>query len=290
MIMVYEALKWASSFLAEAERDHNAGELLLRHHLNMSRAEMLANLRTDLSARTWESFKADVNRHADGVPVQHMIGTEEFYGRSFIINKEVLIPRPETEELVEGILIKAKSLFSGYSTVDAADIGTGSGAIAISLALENPVFKVSAIDIAQESLDVAQMNAENLGAEIQFLHGDLLMPILNSGKKLDVVVSNPPYIPDADILELSPVVKDHEPLRALAGGEDGLDFYRRLAAEIPLIIKERALIAFEVGAGQGEDVKALLLEKLPHADAEVKYDINGKDRMVFAVVNETSQR
>ncbi|TDL79296.1 peptide chain release factor N(5)-glutamine methyltransferase [Peribacillus frigoritolerans] len=286
---VYEALKWASSFLAEAERDHNAGELLLRHHLNMSRAEMLANFRTDLPEGIWERFKTDVNHHAEGIPVQHMIGSEEFYGRSFIVNKEVLIPRPETEELVEGILLKAKSLFNGYSLVEAADIGTGSGAIAISLALENPLFKMSAVDIAQESLEVAQLNAKTLGAEVQFLHGDLLSPILNSGKKLDVVVSNPPYIPDADILELSPVVKDHEPIRALAGGADGLDFYRRLAAEIPLVISERALIAFEVGAGQGEDVKALLLDKLPHAEAEVKYDINGKDRMVFAVVNGTSQ-
>ncbi|MGG4489529.1 peptide chain release factor N(5)-glutamine methyltransferase [Metabacillus idriensis] len=286
---IYEALKWASSFLAEAKRDHNAGELLLRHHLNMSRAEMLANLRTDLPEGVWESFKADVNHHAEGIPVQHMIGSEEFYGRSFIVNKEVLIPRPETEELVEGILLKAKSLFNGYSSVEAADIGTGSGAIAISLALENPLFKVSAVDIAQESLEVAQLNAKTLGAEVQFLHGDLLSPILESGMKLDVVVSNPPYIPDADILELSPVVKDHEPLRALAGGADGLDFYRRLAAEIPLVINGRALIAFEVGAGQGEDVKTLLLDKLPHAEAEVKYDINGKDRMVFAVVNETSQ-
>lgn len=289
MIKVYEALKWASSFLAEAERDHNAGELLLRHHLYMSRAEMLANLRIDLPEGVWESFKADVNRHAEGIPVQHMIGSEEFYGRSFIVNKEVLIPRPETEELVEGILLKAKSLFNGYSSVEAADIGTGSGAIAISLALENPLFKLSAVDIAPESLEVAQLNAKTLGAEVQFLHGDLLSPILKSGKKLDVVVSNPPYIPDADILELSPVVKDHEPIRALAGGADGLDFYRRLAAEIPLVISERALIAFEVGAGQGEDVKALLLDKLPHAEAEVKYDINGKDRMVFAVVNGTSQ-
>lgn len=289
MIKVYEALKWASSFLAEAERDHNAGELLLRHHLNMSRAEMLANFRTDLPEGIWERFKTDVNHHAEGIPVQHMIGSEEFYGRSFIVNKEVLIPRPETEELVEGILLKAKSLFNGYSLVEAADIGTGSGAIAISLALENPLFKMSAVDIAQESLEVAQLNAKTLGAEVQFLHGDLLSPILNSGKKLDVVVSNPPYIPDADILELSPVVKDHEPIRALAGGADGLDFYRRLAAEIPLVISERALIAFEVGAGQGEDVKALLLDKLPHAEAEVKYDINGKDRMVFAVVNGTSQ-
>jgi release factor glutamine methyltransferase len=289
MIKIYEALKWASSFLAEAERDHNAGELLLRHHLNMSRAEMLANLRTDLPDGVWESFKTDVNRHAEGIPVQHMIGSEEFYGRSFMVNKEVLIPRPETEELVEGILLKVKYLFNGYSSVEAADIGTGSGAIAISLALENPMFKLCAVDIAPESLEVAQLNAKNLGAEVEFLHGDLLSPILNSGKKLDVVVSNPPYIPDADILELSPVVKDHEPLRALAGGVDGLDFYRRLAAEIPLVISERALIAFEVGAGQGEDVKALLLDKLPHAEAEVKYDINGKDRMVFAVVNGTPQ-
>lgn len=287
MIKVYEALKWASSFLAEAERDHNAGELLLRHHLNMSRSEMLASLRMDLPDGVWEPFKADVHLHADGVPVQHMIGSEEFYGRSFTVNKEVLIPRPETEELVEGILLKAKSLFKGYETIAAADIGTGSGAIAISLALENPAFKVRAVDIAPESLEVASMNAESLGAEVEFMHGDLLAPVMESGTKMDVVVSNPPYIPDAEVLELSPVVRDHEPHRALAGGADGLDFYRRLAADIPRVISTRALIAFEVGAGQGEDVKALLLEQLPNAQAEVRYDINGKDRMVFAVVEET---
>lgn len=282
MKFVYEALNWASSFLKEAGRDENAGELLLRHHLEMERATLLSNLRLVLSEKQIHAFQADVKKHAEGQPVQYLIGYEEFYGRRFIVNKEVLIPRPETEELVEGILHRASQHFKGEKELNIVDVGTGSGAIAITLALENPKFRVSAVDIAEESLQVAQQNSRELHAEVEWLHGDLLEPVKN---KIDILVSNPPYIPDWEIATLSPVVKDHEPMRALAGGEDGLDFYRRLINDMRSLLNSKALIAFEIGAGQGKDVKALLEQALPvKAKVEVVYDINGKDRMVFATV------
>ena len=281
MKFVYEALNWASSFLKEAERDENAGELLLRHHLQMERATLLSNLRMVLSDEQIVAFTSDVKKHAEGQPVQYLIGYEEFYGRKFFVNKEVLIPRPETEELVEGILQRTSVHFPGSEPLHVVDIGTGSGAIAITLALENSRFNVSAVDIAAESISVAKENAESLGAKVQWLHGDLLAPVT---QKIDILVSNPPYIPDWEIETLSPVVKDHEPMRALAGGEDGLDFYRRLINDMQDLLHDKALIAFEIGAGQGKDVKILLEQALPEAEVEVVYDINGKDRMVFATV------
>jgi len=281
MKFVYEALNWASSFLKEAGRDENAGELLLRHHLQMERATLLSHLRMVLSDEQIEAFTLDVKKHAKGQPVQYLIGYEEFYGRCFKVNKEVLIPRPETEELVEGILQRTSVHFPGTEALRVVDVGTGSGAIAITLALENPRFHVSAVDIAEESIKVAKENAKILGAKVQWLHGDLLAPVT---QKIDILVSNPPYIPDWEIETLSPVVKDHEPMRALAGGEDGLDFYRRLINDMQSLLSDRALIAFEIGAGQGKDVKNLLEHALPEAEVEVVYDINGKDRMVFATV------
>jgi release factor glutamine methyltransferase len=278
---VYEALKWASSFLREANRDENAGELLLRHHLKMSRAMLFSSMQEQLDEKLKEQFVKDVQAHAAGMPVQYIIGSEEFYGRTFQVNKEVLIPRPETEELVEGVIERVREQF-GEEEFDLIDVGTGSGAIAITLALELPNAKVTAIDIAEPSLEVARKNAQLLGASVSFLRGDLLQPFIKQAKKVNVVVSNPPYIPDKEVDILSPIVREHEPMRALAGGEDGLDFYRRFMEELPLVIKEKGLIAFEVGAGQAHAVASMLEKTFPQAVVEVVYDINGKDRMVFA--------
>ncbi|AGE81312.1 TPA: peptide chain release factor N(5)-glutamine methyltransferase [Bacillus thuringiensis] len=278
---VYEALKWASSFLQENGRDENAGEIVLCHVLKVNRTGLLMNMREEITEDQEKSFTEFIHKHVEGIPIQYMIGYEMFYGRSFFVNEEVLIPRPETEELIVGVLERIERHF-GDEKLHVADIGTGSGAISITLALENENLHVYTVDIAQESIEVAKENAKALGAEVTFYHGDLLSPFHKTGQKLDVVVSNPPYIPEEDWRGLSPVVKEHEPKRALVGGEDGLDFYRRFMEELPNVLQKKAIVAFEIGVGQGEDVKRLLQQAFPHAHVEVVFDINGKDRMVFA--------
>lgn len=279
---VFEALKWASSFLKEHGRDENAGEILLCHYMGVNRASLLASLRDELSLEVWREFEAAVHLHGAGEPIQYIMGYEEFYGRRFLVNKEVLIPRPETEELIYYALQRVEKLF-GEQKLCLVDIGTGSGAISVTMKLERPSFDVTATDIAKESLLVAEKNAAELGADVQFVEGDLLSPFIGE-QRFDVILSNPPYIPNGDIESMSVVVTEHEPHRALFAGDDGLDLYRRMMEQLPLVMKERALIGFEIGAGQSEAVSQLLKNTFPSAQVEVVYDINGKDRMVFAEI------
>lgn len=279
---MYEALNWASSFLEEAGREAKAGELLLLHILQQNRTQLFMNMREELSEQQKSAFIEAVELHKQGIPIQHIIGYEEFYGRRFEVNPEVLIPRPETEELVIGVIERMNMHFPNQGPLELVDVGTGSGAIAITLSLEASRLNIWATDIANSSLQVAIRNAEKLEARVTFIQGDLLVPLIQAGKKVDIVVSNPPYIPNDE--ELSVVVKDHEPHRALFGGNDGLDFYRRFMEELPAVLKDRAMVAFEVGAGQGEAVATMLRNTFPHASVEVKDDINGKDRMVYALI------
>ncbi|WP_338752012.1 peptide chain release factor N(5)-glutamine methyltransferase [Bacillus sp. FJAT-52991] len=278
---VYEALNWASSFLTEHKRDANAGEILLQHVLNMSRSELLANLHLQLTEQQQEQWVEKVRKHAQGVPIQHMIGTEDFYGKTFRVNPHVLIPRPETEELVWHALNGIKQYFPKNEPLTMADIGTGSGIIAITMKLEQPDLTVYAVDLSEKALETAKANGESLQADVNWLHGDLLQPLIEAGIQLDILLSNPPYIPLTDKVELSTVVVDHEPHLALFGGEDGLDLYRRFCEQLPQVLKDRAIVGFEVGVGQGEAVQQLLQQAFSQASVRIEYDINGKDRMVF---------
>ena len=282
MMKVYEALRWASSFLRENNRDENAGEWLLMGQLGISRAQMLANMHEELTEEEEAIFTRDVKKHGlEAVPVQHIIGSEEFYGRTFLVNGNVLIPRPETEELIYHALAKINKLFGSNMPIEMADIGTGSGIIAITMALECPNLQVTAVDLSEKALEQAAINAERLQANVSFLQGDLLKPLIQAGKKVDVLLSNPPYIPESDRRLLSDVVKNHEPHLALFAGEDGLDCYRQIIADLPHVLAKTALVGFEVGAGQGELVADLMRTAYPEAHVEVVFDINGKDRMVY---------
>ncbi|EIJ80297.1 N5-glutamine S-adenosyl-L-methionine-dependent methyltransferase [Bacillus methanolicus PB1] len=285
MVKVFEALNWASSFLKKHGRDENAGEILLRHYTKMDRSRLLAELKMDLDLETENLFQEAVLLHANGKPVQYITGAEEFYGRTFCVSEAVLIPRPETEELVFGALKRIEKFFPGKKKLELLDVGTGSGVIAVTMKLEFPDLTVTASDLSKAALHVAEKNASHLGASIHFVHGDLLQPFIESGKKFDIILSNPPYIPVGDLAVLSEIVKGHEPHQALFAGEDGLDIYRRLTKELPFVVREKALIGFEIGAGQGKAVAKLLQQAFPNAAVEVVNDINGKDRIVFAKIN-----
>lgn len=281
---IFEALRWASSFLTENELEHPIAEILLKHYLQIDRAKLFSMLQDELPLDVEKAFKEALNRIVEGIPVQHITGVEDFYGRQFVVSEHVLIPRPETEELVQGLLQRISKVFSDQSSITVVDIGTGSGAIAITLALENPKLSVVTVDISPEATKVAMKNAQNLAANVQFLEGDLLQPLIEQKKKVDVVVSNPPYISESDFQLLAKNVRDHEPTLALVGGVSGYELYEKLVEQIPLVLKEKGIIAFEVGTGQSKQVETLIKTQYPTAHTEIVFDINGKDRMVFATI------
>ncbi|SDI04529.1 release factor glutamine methyltransferase [Alteribacillus persepolensis] len=277
---VYEALSWASSFLAERGRETRAAEILMKHRLGVSNwTEFHFMRREKLPEGVWETYYEDIVAHSTGVPIQHRTGVEEFFGRTFHVSSDVLIPRPETEELVNGVIEWGRQR---QHPLTVCDIGTGSGAIAVTLALELRGVSVTAVDINEAALDTAKSNASLHGASVTFLQGDLVQPILQQNKRFDVIVSNPPYIPKADWEQLDTLVKDHEPELALIGSDDdGLYCYRAIADKLPRVLKENGLAAFEVGENQAEQTAKILKEALPQAAVNIYRDINGKERMVF---------
>lgn len=277
---IFEALQGASSFLKSNGREEAAARIILQHELGLSHAGLLASMREELEEEKFREFWDKIELHASGTPVQHITGTEEFYGRSFRINAQVLIPRPETEELIEETLkIAARYFPEGNPSI--ADIGTGSGVIAITMKCELPAAKVTATDISEEALAVAKDNAKRLNADVAFESGDLLEPIKE--RKWDIVLSNPPYIGYEEAPDLSDSVRDFEPHTALFAENEGLALYEKMAAGLPEIVDKPSIIGFEIGYAQGEAVRAFLKAAFPEANVYVKKDINKKDRMVFCI-------
>lgn len=245
---------------------------------NQERYNLYLHYEEEMPEEILNAFSAGMERILSQEPMAHVLGYSWFYGYRFIVNPDVLIPRPETEELCAGILARIDRFFP-KGEVYCADVGTGSGAIAITVSLEEPRVRMDATDISEPALETARKNAENNGAEICFLAGDMLKPLEALGRKYDVLISNPPYIPEEEIMEAS--VVDYEPHVALFGGSDGLKFYRRIFEECRHVLKDHAFMAFEMGWNQREAMSALLKETLPEADFEIVKDMNGKDRMLF---------
>lgn len=244
----------------------------------LQRVDLYMNYDQEVPTDILESFNIGLKRILNHEPMQHVLGYSWFYGYKFKVNSNVLIPRPETEEMVSYILSRVDEMFPNQD-ITAVDIGTGSGAIAISVSNEEKHIKMYATDISAEAIEVAKENAKENDADVQFLVGDMLQPIVDAKIKVDVLISNPPYIPSQEVLESS--VVDYEPHVALFGGKDGLKFYRTIFENCKKIINEKSFMAFEMGWDQGEAMMKLVHEYLPEATAEVLQDINGKDRMLF---------
>ena len=215
-----------------------------------------------------------INRLENGEPVQYIIGNVDFYGYDLDVNKEVLIPRRETEELVEEV-IKRSQAFLNPTIID---VGTGSGAIAISLSKELNKH-IYASDISKKALVVAKDNAIKNNADVTFLEGDMLIPYIEKDIKVDVIVSNPPYIKEDEIIE--DIVKNNEPHLALYAKNNGLEFYDSILKNAKSILNDKFLIAFEIGQTQAEDIKLLVKRYLGDVMVEIKKDLSLKDRMLF---------
>jgi len=252
-------------------------ETLLLHHVGRNRAWLIAHLDDNFAGCRATGYAALLDRRAAGEPIQYILGECEFYGMPFRVTPDVLIPRPETELLVERVL----ALAHVFEMPRILDIGTGSGAISVALAHHLRNAEICAIDLSEAALTVARSNAEHLGfaRQIRFLEGDLLAPV--GGEVFDLVVSNPPYVPARDHDSLAVEVRDHEPALALFAGDDGLEVYRRLIPTAPAALVQGGYIALEIGHGQSEVVRGLLLSTgFEHIESTL--DLQGIPRVVTA--------
>jgi release factor glutamine methyltransferase len=277
----HEVLKWASLFLESHNRETRVAEFLLQHHLGLSRNAFIMNMREPIPSEIEEVFRADIKKHAEtGMPIQHMMGYEEFYGRKFKVNEHVLIPRPETEELIEHVIMQVNKQSNKKRKL--VDVGTGSGVIAITLALELPEMEIIATDISKEALAVAKENAKNLGADITFLEGNYLEPLIHQQLVVDILVSNPPYIAKSEKMAMQDTVKNFDPALALFSPQEGLASYKEIIHYAPKVLNNQGLLAFEIGHQQGNAVKELIQHTFPQMAVDILKDMNGKDRIVIA--------
>ena len=247
--------------------------ILLEFVCNTERGDLFSHPERLLSEDEEKKYFSLIERRNEKEPVQYITGKTYFYGLEFFCDKSVLIPRFDTEVLVEEVIKRAPK------NCELLDLCTGSGCIAICVKHEREDIKVSASDISKEALHVAEKNKDRYNLDINFIQSDLFE---NIDKKFDIIVSNPPYIPTKVISGLEDKVKDFEPKGALDGGEDGLDFYKEIAKEAVNYLKDESILIMEIGFDQGEDVSDILHDN-GYKNIEVIKDLNGLDRVVYAV-------
>lgn len=281
---IREAYQWASSFLREGGNPSPEfeAELLIRRSLGVDRTRFFTMWKEPWPAELTPRLRQWIQRRMQGEPLQYIFGDQEFYGRIFEVNPSVLIPRPETELLVETVLREADKEW-GDKPLRVVDVGTGSGAIAVTLAVERPRWHVTAIEISQAALQTARRNAARHGVEerMEWIHGEYLTPLIGRKSPPDILVSNPPYIPSALVPKLEKQVSQFEPRLALDGGEDGLNPYQVLTKQLAEWNgKGVRLVCFEIGADQGREVSSLVRKISGDVSVSVRRDLAGRDRIV----------
>lgn len=250
--------------------------MLLEHVLNLPTSHILANLEEEIDENKLEEFSELLAEYVvDEKPVAYILGYTYFYNLKLTVNNDVLIPRKETEELV-GIVI---DLLKDKEDMIVADIATGSGNIAISVKKNLKVDKMYAVDISDKALDVASKNASDNDADIHFINGDLLQPLIDNDLKVDVIISNPPYIKEG--YPLSNAVYNHEPHLALFAKKDGMENYERILVQSKQVLNDGGYIFFEIGFDQGQRMIDLIKRYYPNDKYEIRKDLSGNDRFVI---------
>ncbi len=254
----------------------------------LDKVSLFLKAEEEVDPETEEKYMELIRRRAERIPLQHITGVQEFMGYTFKVNPHVLIPRQDTETLVTEAAKTIQSTpreklsffekLRGRKEWDVLDLCCGSGAVGISLAKICSNVKVTATDISAEAVETAEANAEDLRVKVRFLTGDMFEPV--KGRKFDMIVSNPPYIRTNMISILQEEVKDHEPLNALDGGRDGLDFYRTIVEKAADFLKPEGFLLVEIGHDQGEDLRKMLKDSGKYSPAVVIKDLPGRDRVV----------
>ena len=274
-VIAWGAKELEQSGIVNAEFESS---LLMRWLLNMDQKQLIFKKQVELSEQETAQFHSIIQQRKTGYPLQYITSRQEFMGLEFMVTPDVLIPRWDTEVLIESILKKALP-----ENITAVDVGTGSGAIAISLASFQKGWNIYATDISEKALKIAGENAKNLGVEVIFLWGNLLEPIKSLPIKVHLIVSNPPYIPTEDIKSLMREVQ-HEPINALDGGIAGLDYYSQLIPESFELLENKGLIALEIGIGQSSQIFEMCLNQ-GFSDIRLIEDYQGHPRVVLAQKN-----
>ena len=258
---------------SKTSSDH--AKMLLSSYLKVNPLELLTILDKEVDINIEKLYKSSLEALQENKPIQYVIGNVNFYGLKFIVNKNVLIPRFETEELVEQVVEYAKSL--NKDKIKILDLGCGSGAIGLTLKNILKDSLVTLVDISKEALEVARLNANNLNLDVTFIESDWFSNI--ELEKYDIIVSNPPYIKTNE--EIEEIVKNNEPSLALYGGVDGLDCYKKILANIKPYLNDKFLIAFEIGETQKEVLYNIINSYLQDVEITCKKDLYGRNRMIF---------
>lgn len=285
-LSIRSALLWGAQVLSRAgiENHRLDAEVLLRHVLDMEKEQLYVNGEAPISAGQEAQFRELLLRRSRREPVAYVTGHKEFWSLDFFVTPAVLIPRPETEMLVEVALQYARRPTSG-SSVKVLDIGTGSGAVSVCLAKEQAAMEIVAVDISRVALDVARVNTRRHGVadRIRFLPGDLFAPVKPLPETFDLIVSNPPYIRTGELSMLAPEIREWEPTIALDGGANGIDSYRRIIGEGHRYLTPTGSIVLEIGADMASAVVDLFSRSGCYGPASVYQDYAGKDRVVAAM-------
>ncbi|MGY3766471.1 peptide chain release factor N(5)-glutamine methyltransferase [Vagococcus vulneris] len=268
-----EVLKWASSFLKENGKDAFLAEYLLLERLGWNKTQLLVSFKKIMKPVELKQFREDIAQVVSGIPAQYVIGSTEFYGNRFKVTTDTLIPRPETEELVELCLQENKA-----PVLNVVDIGTGTGVIGLSLKLNRPDWHVTLIDISKAALSVAADNAKKLALDVDLIESNVLTQY--KGSKLDIIISNPPYISYFEEAVMDESVKEYEPNTALFAEDNGLAVYKDIAKEAQYHLKPKGKIYLEIGYLQGNAVKKIFQQAFPEKQVDVIKDLNKHDRLV----------
>lgn len=273
----FEVLNWASSFLEKAGKEASIAEYLLMERQQFSRTDLLLHLRKPIPSEVKQQLQADLELILADIPPQYIIGFCDFYEHRFKVSTATLIPRPETEELVALCLSDNLEVRESLKVID---VGTGTGAIGLSLKSARPNWEVIITDISHEALLIAKENAEQLQARVRVEQGSTLEPLIEKKEWVDIIVSNPPYIDldEWDVMDDS--VRKHEPKTALFADNKGLAIYEKIAQEAPLVLKEDGRMYLEIGYRQGTAVQALFQEAFPNKQVHIIKDLSGLDRIV----------